>query len=59
MKKENKTMARKSRVANYAQYMKSKKANKAEAALAKEASIMKRIEQMKKDAAKSMKEEAN
>ena len=52
-------MARKSRVANYAQYMKSKKANKAEAALAKEASIMKRIEQMKKEAVKSMKEEAN
>lgn len=52
-------MARKSRMADYAQYMKSKKANKAEAALAKEASIMKRIEQMKKEAAKSMKKEAN
>ena len=50
-------MARKSRYAAYAQYMNSKKTNKAESALAREASIMRRIEQMKKEAAKTMKKE--
>lgn len=57
--KENKTMARKSRYAAYAQYMTSKKTNKVEAALAKEASIMKRIEKMKKEAAETMKKGEN
>ncbi len=50
-------MARKSRMAAYAGYMQSKKENKAQSALAKEASIMRRIELMKKEAANNVKKE--
>ena len=52
-------MARKSRMVAYAGYMQSKKANKAQSAFEREASIMRRIEQMKKEAAKNMKKEEN